>query len=112
MHLVVAEGGTVSYKGYTLKAGQPATKVVPMAEIAKGGTAEVAAPASTITFALDEQDGKIEQVAPGVRRQTLAHGVAYEFNSDTPLEFQQDQVVFVGRRGGIVVDHAAKTTAW
>lgn len=42
--------------------------------------------------------------------QTLTNGVAYEFNSEKPPNFQPDQVVFVGRRGGIVVDHAARTT--
>lgn len=111
VHLTVAEGaGTVSYKGYTLRAGQPATKIVSLADIAKGGTVDIPAPKFTIAFALDEQAGKIEPVASGVRKQTLATGVAYEFNSDTPLNFQQDQVVFVGQRGGIVVDHAAGTT--
>ena len=111
VHLSVVEGsGSVSYKGYTLTAGQPTTKVLPMADIAKGGTANVPAPTYTITFALNEKDGKVEQVVPGVRRQTLANGVAYEFSSGQPLDFQQDQVVFVGQRGGIVVDNTAKTT--
>jgi len=111
VHLVVAEGaGTVSHRGYTLKAGQPTTQVVSLADIAKGGTAEVPAPKYTIAFALDGQAGKIEPVAPGVRKQTLANAVAYEFNSEKPLNFQQDQMVFVGRRGGIVVDQAARTT--
>lgn len=111
VRLVVAEGaGTVSYKGYTLKAGQPATKVVSLADIAKGGTVEVPAPKHTIAFALDAQAGKIEPVAPGVRKQTLSNGVAYEFNSEAALHFQQDEVIFVGRRGGIAVDHAAGTT--
>jgi hypothetical protein len=49
-------------------------------------------------------------VAPGVRKQTLSNGVAYEFSSEKPLNFQQDQMIFVGRRGGIVVDQAARTT--
>ena len=111
VHLVVAEGaGTVSHRGYALKAGQPTTKVVSLADIAKGGTVEVPAPKYTIAFALDAQAGKIEPAASGVRKQTLANGVAYEFNSDAPLHFQQDELIFVGRRGGIVVDHAAGTT--
>jgi hypothetical protein len=41
---------------------------------------------------------------------SLADGVAYEFNSEKPLNFQQDQMVFAGQRGGIVVDQAAGTT--
>jgi hypothetical protein len=111
VHLVVVEGvGTVSYRHYTLKAGQPTTQVVSLADIAKGGKVEVPAPKHTIAFALDVQAGKIEPVAPGVRKQKLANGVAYEFNSDVPLHFQQDEVIFLGRRGGIVVDHAAGTT--
>lgn len=111
VHLSVTEGaGKVSYKGYTLKAGQPATRVVSKADIAKGGAAEVPSPTYTIAFALNEKDGKIEQVAPGVRKQALTSGIAYEFNSDKPLDFQQDRVAFVGQRGGIVVDNAARTT--
>jgi hypothetical protein len=111
VRLVVADGaGTVSHRGYTLKAGKPTTQVVSLADIAKGGTAEVPAPKYTIAFALDGQAGKIEPVAPGVRKQTLSNALAYEFNSEKPLKFQRDQVIFVGRRGGIVVDQAARTT--
>jgi hypothetical protein len=111
VHLVVAEGaGTVRYKGYTLKAGQPATQVVPLPDTARGGTAQVPAPKHTIAFELEAQAGKIEPVVPGVRKQTLPNGVAYEFNSDAPLHFHQDEALFVGRRGGIVVDRTAGTT--
>lgn len=63
----------------------------------------MAAPVCTITFSLRETDGPIAQVAPGVRRQTRANGLAYEFSSDSPLDFNQDKAVFAGRRGGIVM---------
>jgi hypothetical protein len=110
VHLIVAEGaGTVSYKGCTLKAGQPATKVVPMAEVAKGGTLEVPAEKVGIAFALDEKAGAIEEVAPGVRRQKRAGGMAWEFKADRPLRFERDGIVFVGTRGGLVTDGEAGT---
>jgi hypothetical protein len=111
VHLVVMEGaGTVRYKGYTLTAGQPATKIIPMAEINKGGAVTVPAPKTTITFALDEKAGAITPVAPGVRKQTLATGVAYAFNAEKPLTFTQDGVTFTGTRGGIITDTKAGTT--
>ncbi|MCL4205924.1 MAG: hypothetical protein KJ000_25860 [Pirellulaceae bacterium] len=110
VHLIVAEGaGAVRYKGFTLKAAQPATKIVPLAEIERGGTAEIAAPRFTIAFDLDERTGKVEQVADGVWKQTRTNGVAYAFDSEQPLSFIQDEAVFRGKRGGIVVDDAART---
>lgn len=110
VHLIVAEGaGTISYRGCTLKAGQPTVKIVPVADVAKGGTIDVPAPRVTIAFALDEKAGKIEEVAPGVRRQKTASGFALEVNAGKSLKFEQDKVVFVGRRGGIVVDETAGT---
>ena len=39
----------------------------------------------------------------------LTSGVAFEFNTPQPIRFAQDQVVFVGRRGGIRIDTAQKT---
>ncbi|MHB9130994.1 MAG: hypothetical protein ACYDBB_07880 [Armatimonadota bacterium] len=111
VHLIVSEGaGTVTYKGYTLKAGKPVTKVVPLAEIAKGGTVEVKADPVSITFALDPQAGPITEVQPGVKKQVLATGAAYLFDSAVPLHFAQDSVVFDGTRGGIRIDHKAGTT--
>lgn len=110
VHLVIAEGaGTVSYQGFTLKSGVPVTKIVPLAEISNGVTVDVPAPKTTLTFALDANAGKIEQVTPGVRKQTLANGVAYEFAADTPFTFAQDDVTFTGARGGLVVDTKAGT---
>ena len=110
VHLIVAEGrGTIRYKGCTLQAAVPANRVVSMAAVAQGETLEVAAPKVTITFALDEKAGRIEQVAPGVRRQSRGNGVAYEFDAPQPITFTQDQVAFCGKRGGIIVDHQAST---
>jgi hypothetical protein len=80
-----------------------------MAEVTQGETLEVAAPRVTLTFALDEKAGTIEQVAPGVRKQSRGNGVAYEFDASQPLTFTQDQVAFSGKRGGIIVDHQAST---
>jgi hypothetical protein len=112
VHLIVAEGaGTVRYQGYTLQAGQPATKSIPLAEINKGGTVVVPAPKTTITFALDDKAGAITQLAPGVRKQALATGgVAYAFTAEQPITFTQDGVTFSGTRGGIVTDTKAGTT--
>jgi hypothetical protein len=105
VHLVVAEGGgMVRYKGFTLLAGEPATKVITMAELAKGGTEMVPAPETLLAFALDERSGPITALTPGVRKQALPNGAAYEFNSPTPFSFAQDGVVFTGRRGGLVID--------
>ena len=110
VHLSVLEGaGTVRYQRCTLHAGQPVTRVVPMAEILAGKTLEVPAAKVTLSFALDENAAPIEQLAPGVRKQTLTSGVAFEFNTPQPIRFAQDQVVFVGRRGGIRIDTAQKT---
>jgi hypothetical protein len=110
VHLIVTEGsGTIRYKECMLRAHVPATRVVSMAAVAQGETLEVAAPKATITFALEEKVGRIEQVAPGVRRQSRGNGVAYAFDTIQPITFAQDQVVFSGKRGGILVDHQAST---
>ena len=110
VHLIVTEGsGAIRYKGCTLRAAVPATRVVSLAAVAQGETLEVAAPQVTLTFALDEKAGTIEQVAPGIRRQSRGNGVAYEFNAPQPITFAKDQVVFSGKRGGIIVDPQAST---
>jgi hypothetical protein len=111
VHFIVAEGaGTVRYKGYTLKAGKAVAKIVPLTEIAKGGVVSEAADPVAITFALDERAGAITEVQPGVRKQSLAHGVAYLFDSLRPIHYAADGVVFDGTRGGILVDSKADTT--
>jgi len=110
VHLIVLEGaGTVRYQRCTLHAGQPVTRVVPIAEISRGASLEVPAAKVTLSFDLDENAAAIEQLAPGVRKQTLTSGVAFEFNTPQPIRFAQDQVVFVGRRGGIRIDTTQKT---
>ncbi len=78
-------------------------------EILAGKTLEAPAAKVTLSFALDEQGAPMEQLAPGVRKQTLAHGVAFDFNTPEPVRFAQGPVVFVGRRGGIQVDTSRKT---
>lgn len=110
VHLSVFEGaGRVRYQRCTLDAGQPVTRVVPMADIMAGQTLEVPAAKVTLSFALDEKAAPVEQLAPGVRKQILTSGVAFDFNTPQPIRFTQDQVVFVGRRGGIRVDTVQKT---
>ncbi len=110
VHLVVGEGaGTVTYKGCTLRAGQPATRVVPLADLASGRTIDVPADPVTIQFALDERAGAITVVQPGVRKQQQAGGVAWQFDSAEPLRFAAEGVAFEGRRGGIFQDTAAGT---
>lgn len=110
VHLSVLEGaGTVRYQRCTLHAGQPATRVVPMAEVHAGKTLEVPAIKVSLRFALEEKAGPIEQLAPGVRKQTLTNGVAFDFDTPQPIRFGRDQVVFVGRRGGIRIDTAQET---
>jgi hypothetical protein len=111
VHLTVTEGaGTVTYKGCTLKAGKPVTRVVSLAEIGKGGTIEVPADPVTLAFALDDKAGTITNVQPGVKKQVLPNGVAWLFDSPAPLRFAQDGVEFEGQRGGILVDATAGTT--
>jgi hypothetical protein len=77
VHLVIAEGpGEVRYRGVTLKSPVPCTKVIPLAETAMRRTIEIPDEKPVITFALDPKDGPIAEAAPGVRKQTLAEGVA------------------------------------
>jgi hypothetical protein len=110
VQLSIFEGaGSVRYQRCTLHAGQPVTRVVPMAEILAGKTLEVPAAKVTLSFALDEKVGSIEPIAPGVRKQTLPSGLAYEFNAPQTIRFDRDQVVFAGRRGGVWVDPTSKT---
>ncbi|HOF89346.1 MAG TPA: hypothetical protein PLZ36_14775, partial [Armatimonadota bacterium] len=113
VHLVVAEGaGAVSYQGYTLKAGKPATKVIPLAEIAPGGTAQEPADPVTIAFPAEPSasDGPITELAPGVKKQVQNARTVYFFTSAQPIHFARDGVVFDGTRGGIIVDHPHKGT--
>jgi hypothetical protein len=108
--LVVAEGpGTVAYRGVTLHAAVPSARHFGTAEVERGGTVEVPAPA-TIDFALDPGAGPVMTLAPGIQRQRQAdRAVAYRFDAPEPITFAEEQVVFVGRRGGLVVDRAGGT---
>jgi hypothetical protein len=110
VHLIISEGsGTVSYKGYTLTSDEPTTKIIPIKDIEKGGNVRVKSEKYTISFSLDENVGKIEELQPGIRKQKLANGTAYDFNSKNTVKFEKDDVVFIGKRGGIIIDDAAKT---
>lgn len=105
VHLIIAEGpATVSYKGASLSSRYPVTRRIPLAELDTCGTVAIPEPEHGIRFALDPAAGALEDVAPGVRRQATADGVAYAFDSDTSLVFEQDGVRFVGMHGGIEAD--------
>jgi hypothetical protein len=105
VHLVVAEGpGTVSFKGVTLSSEVPTVRVVPANQVSREQTIRVPAPKSNISFQLDPAAGPIEEPAPGVRHQTLASGEAWQFDAPQTIVFENEQVQFIGRRGGILVD--------
>ncbi|MBN2295835.1 MAG: hypothetical protein JXM70_25620, partial [Pirellulales bacterium] len=111
VHMIIAEGaGEVTFGGYTLKAGKPVTRIVPLAEIKRGGMVDVPADPTTINFSLNPQDGPIVDVQPGIQRQKRTDGMAYEFNATDPISFAKDDTIFEGRRGAIVVDTKAGTT--
>jgi len=59
--------GTVRYQRCSLHAGQPVTRVVPMAEIPCWQDAGSARQPDNLSFALDENTAPIEQLAPGVQ---------------------------------------------
>jgi hypothetical protein len=110
VHLVLAEGpGEVGYKGTVLKSPVPATKVIPVSQLRVPRTIEVPVAQPTITFSLDPERGEITQIVRGVRRQQRADGFAFAFDADHLICFFHHGVVFVGRRGGIVVDEAKQT---
>jgi len=109
VHLVIAEGpGEVRYKSAVFKSASPATKVIPAGNLARPQTTEIPLPRQSITFTL-ESTWRVEQLQPGVKKGTWKDGYAYAFDSDEPLKFDNDGVVFHGRRGGVVVDNAKKT---
>jgi hypothetical protein len=110
IHLIIAEGpAAVRYRGVALKSPVPCTKVIPLAETESPRTIEIPDEKPVISFALDPNDGPIAEAAPGVRKQTLADGVAYAIESDARLDFSDGDVSFVGKRGGVVVDRKLNT---
>ncbi|MHB9131770.1 MAG: hypothetical protein ACYDBB_11860 [Armatimonadota bacterium] len=110
VHLIISEGpGTITYKGVTLKSAVPVTKVIPLAEMATPRTIAVPEEKPVITFALNPKDGPITEVAPGVQKQTQTTGVAYAFVSEQPITFTDDDMTFIGTRGGLVIDRKANT---
>lgn len=107
VHLVLAEGpGEVGYKGTVLKSSTPTTRIIPVAQLRSPQTIEVSAAKPATTFALDPKQGEITQIVRGVRHQQLADGYAFFFEADHLIGFFYHGVVFVGQRGGIVVDEA------
>jgi hypothetical protein len=111
VHFVIAEGGGIArYKDVTFVSPHPATIVVPLAELTAGRRIEVPPLASHLSFALDPAAGKIEDVAPGVQRQTTGDRTAVAFHSGQPIHFDQDGIVFHGRSGGVVRDKADGST--
>jgi hypothetical protein len=72
-------------------------------------TIEIPEEKPVIRFTLDPRDGPIAEAAPGVRKQALADGVAYAFESDTPIEFTDGDVRFAGKSGGVVIDRKRNT---
>jgi len=110
VHLVVAEGpGSVTYKGLTLRSSVPATRVIPLAQTAQKRVIDVQAPASDIAMTLDPGAGTIQDLAPGVKRQQRATGPAFQFDSAETIHYVANEIEFLGRRGGLVVDGKAKT---
>jgi hypothetical protein len=110
VHLVIAEGpGTVSYRGVTLRSAVPACRVIPTAQTGSAQTIAVSAPATDIGLTLDPAAGPIEDRAPGVKRQQRADGLAFQFDAPETIHYALDDVEFLGRRGGIVVDSQANT---
>jgi hypothetical protein len=119
-HLVIAEGPATYYPSVTLSEGlarvslgravlrsyAPALRVVPLGQ---PRAIELPAPEGSIRFGLEPGDGAVGVVKPGVQRQGLKTGSAYAFESDVPLPFEEDGVVFDGQSGGIVVDNNEKT---
>jgi hypothetical protein len=111
VHFIIAEGpGRVAYQGTVLSSPVPVTRVLRRDELKQPRVLEVPTPPTKLAFALDAADGAIAEVAPGVRRQDRPHGYALEFQSATLLTFARENVVFEGKRGGLVVDTQAKTT--
>ncbi len=107
VHLVLAEGpGEVRYRGVTLRGSAPAVRVVPLKGIDRQHVIEVPEEKTKISFALTPNRGDIVAVQPGVRKQEWDDGVAYAFESETPLDFNADGVTFRGRRGGVEVNRA------
>lgn len=110
VRFVMAEGGgTLRYRDYTLTAGRAVSKKVPFEQIKQGGSATLAAREVSISFVLDPDDGPIETIEGGYRRQKEGSVTRYFFDFPKPRTVEEDGVTFEGRRGGIVVDEQANT---
>jgi len=110
VHLVIAEGpGTVSYKSVTLVSEVPAVRVIPVNQTSRDQVIRVPTPKSNITFQLATTAGPIEEPTAGVRHQTLPNGEAWQFDAPQTIVFDNGEVQFIGRRGGILVDRESDT---
>ena len=110
VHLVISEGpGEITYQGVTLRSPIPAARIIPARDLQRKQVIEIPAPRSSIQFSLDAAKGAILPVEAGVRKQVLAEGFAYAFDSPTPLQFEREGVVFRGRRGEIEVNEKTGT---
>lgn len=109
VHLVVAEApGEVSYRGATLRAEVPTTRIVPKERL-EGQRIVVHKPDHDIRFHLDQDNVSSGAMRPGVTRHDFEGGFAYEFSTTDPIEFEHGEAHFSGRRGGIVVDEQRNT---
>ncbi|MBS3764228.1 MAG: hypothetical protein KGZ25_13100, partial [Planctomycetes bacterium] len=102
VHLIIAEdSGAVSYGGTTLRSQVPALRVLARDKM-KAETIEVRAPKNSIAFS-PPKDAKEKPVQTGVKRYEFKDGFAYGFDAKERLEWEENGVRFVGRRGGVVV---------
>ena len=107
VHLVVAEGpGEVAYRGTVFTSAVAAVRVLPRAGL-KPGRIEQAAPAHGLRLAAALEGVEPAEVAPGVSRWRTDAGEVWVFDAPEPVRFEQDGVVFHGRRGSIATATAA-----
>jgi hypothetical protein len=105
---IVAEGGgELTYRGTTLQAGAPTVRAVPAGELGDGETFTHEPELWRPAVEPDPEDGPVAVLAPGVRRQEREAGPAYFFAFEEPGEFTDEEVVFRGRRGAILIDRQA-----
>jgi hypothetical protein len=111
IHLVVAESpGRVAHRGVTFESDVPGVRVIPAGQTQREQRIRQPAPPTSIRIAFDPNAGPMEELAAGVHKQQLVDGVAYRFDSPETIHFDRDGVEFLGRRGAVAVDKAAKTT--
>lgn len=106
VHLVVAEGpGEVTYRGTVFSSEVAALRVLPCDGL-EPGRIEQAAPAHGLRLAAAPTGAERTEVAPGVARWRGDAGEVWVFDAPEPLRFEQDGVVFHGRRGSMATETA------